>query len=124
MKEKKTAVITFRTNEEIKEALIECAKQNEWSQAKTIEQICKNFLVNPEPFKITIWAKDLLEIAKELKEEGCGGVELSIDLKWDEETETYYKELNAYGLEGGGFGSILFDACARGMTEEEQLDIP
>lgn len=124
METKKTAVITFRTQEEIKEALNECAKQNQWSQAQVVEQICKNFLVNPEPFKITIWAKDLLEMAKELQEEGCGGVELSIDLKWDEKTETYYKELNAYGLEGGGFGSILFNTCAKDLTDEEKLDIP
>ena len=123
MKNKKTAVITFRTHEWVKDQLSECAAQNQWSQAQVVEQICKNFIVNPEPFKIAISAKDFLEMAKQIEDEGCGGVELSIDFMYDEATQTHYKELTAMGLECGGSGSIMFDACARELTEEEIVDI-
>lgn len=124
MKNKKTAVITFRTSEEIKEALNDCATQNQWTQAQVVEQLCKNFLANPEPYKITIWVKDLLNIVKEIEAEGCGAVELSIDPKFDETTQRYYKELNANGLECGGMGCIMFDAYAEEIKESEYADIP
>lgn len=124
MVSKKTAVITFRTNEWVKEALNECAKENKWSQAQVVEQLCKNFFVNPEPFKIKIKASDFLQMAKEIELEGCGGVELSIDLKYDEDNESYHKELNAIGLEAGGLGAIMFDAYAIELTQDEIFEIP
>ena len=41
MKEKKNAVITFRTEEWVKNELQKIADINKWSLAQTIEEICK-----------------------------------------------------------------------------------
>lgn len=124
MKEKKTAVITFRTEEWVKNELQEIANQNNWSQAQVVEQICKNFIANPEPNKILISTKDLTKITEEVEREKCGGAEITINFQWDEENKTYYKELEINGIESGGLGSIGMDTVARELTEEEINDIP
>ena len=124
MKEKKTAVITFRTEEWVKNELQEVANQNNWSQAQVVEQICKNFITNPEPNQIIIKAKDLLKIAKEIEEEKCGGAEITIDFRWDEKTQTYFKELTANGIECGGNGYIAMDTAAKELTNDEISELP
>lgn len=124
MKEKKTAVITFRTEEWLKNDIQEVTNQNNWSQAQVVEQICKNFVTNPEPHQIIIKTEDLLKIAKEFEEEKCGGAELIIEFRWDEESQTYYKELTANGIECSGNGYIAMNTVAKELTEEEILNIP
>lgn len=124
MKEKKTAVITFRTEEWVKEELQEIANQNNWSQAQVVEQLCKNFIANPEPNHIIIKTEDLLKITKELEEEACGGAEIQIDFRWDKTSQTYYKEFTINGLETSGMGCIAMDSVAKEMTEDEIREIP
>lgn len=40
---KKTEVITFRTNEEVKTELDRIAKEKEWSVSQVVEKICKEY---------------------------------------------------------------------------------
>lgn len=40
---KKTEVITFRTNEEIKAELDRIAKEKEWSVSQVVEKICREY---------------------------------------------------------------------------------
>lgn len=41
MKDKKTVVITFRTDEKTKEKLDQMAETREWSISQVVEKICK-----------------------------------------------------------------------------------
>ena len=125
MAEKKNEVITFRTEAWVKEELNKVAEYNKWSIAQTVNQLCLNYLANPKPNQITIKTSDLIKAAIEIRQEGMDkGVEMTIDLRWDEETEAYKKELNFNVLETGGLGMIgSFDSIEE-MTYEEILDIP
>ena len=125
MAEKKNEVITFRTEAWVKEELNKVAEYNQWSIAQTVNQLCMNYLANPKPNQITIKASDLIKAAIEIRQEGMDkGVEITINLRWDEETEEYKKELDFNVLEAGGLGMIgCFDSIEE-MTYEEILDIP
>ena len=125
MKEKKTAVITFRTEEWVKDLLQEAADQNKWSIAQTVNELCIKFVVNPQPETIIVKTKELVNIANELIKKGNEtGTQLRIDISTDENKTEIYKELFFEVLESGGHGCIAdFDAIKE-MTEEEILDIP
>lgn len=43
MAEKKTEVITFRTNTQITKMLDEIGQQKEWSRSKVVEKICQEY---------------------------------------------------------------------------------
>ena len=43
MAEKKTEVITFRTDTQITKMLDEIGKQKEWSKSKVVEKICQEY---------------------------------------------------------------------------------
>lgn len=120
---KKTAVITFRTEEWIKNEIQKYAEANKWSPAQTVEEIIRLFIANPQPNKIIIKASDLIEIAKELEEEGCEGAEVSIDLITSEDETEIYKQLEVGGLITGGLGYISLDKTAIELTEEEIQNI-
>lgn len=125
MKEKKTAVITFRTEEWVKDLLQEAADQNKWSIAQTVNELCKKFVVNPQPETIIVKTKELVRIANELIEEGNEtGTQLRIDISTDENETEIYKELCFEVLESGGHGCITNFDTIKEMTEEEILDIP
>ena len=87
MKEKKTAVITFRTEQWTKEALERIANTNKWSVAQTVNELCKKYAINPRPEQIIIKASDLIKLVNEIKAEGENkAVRLIIDLETDGET--------------------------------------
>lgn len=44
MKEKKTVVITFRTDPRIKEDLDKISREKEWSISQVVEKICREYL--------------------------------------------------------------------------------
>lgn len=123
MKDKKTQVITFRTEEWVKTALEETAEYNKWSLAQTVNQILINYLINPQPGKITIPGKELIKAAKEIRQEGIEkGVEIEIQIKQFEGEEAS-KYLSYTIIECGGLGAIEGDHI-KGMTDEEILNIP
>lgn len=125
MKEKKTAVITFRTEEWVKDLLEEIATQNKWSIAQTVNELCKNFVTNPQPEKITVKTKELLKSTQELILEGEEtGTQITIAINSNEENNEIYKELRFEVLESGGHGCIADFDTIKEMTEEEILDIP
>ncbi len=125
MKDKKNAVITFRTEEWIKEKLIIAAEQNKWSLAQTVEELCKKFIACPQPEHIIIRTQDLINAVEEIKKEGTkGAVELLITLQPNEDETNAEKILIYNVLENGGFGCTTgFDPIVE-MTKEEILDIP
>lgn len=125
MRDKKTAVITFRTEEWIKEALTQQASQNQWSVAQTVNAICRDFAIDPTPGEITIKISDLVKIVEELKEEGIDkAVHLHIDLEPNENETELLKKIEFEVWECGGTGCISgFDPIYE-MTQEEVLDIP
>lgn len=45
---KKTEVITFRTDAEIKEKLSKMAAEKEWSVAQVVDKICKEYFKSTE----------------------------------------------------------------------------
>lgn len=49
---KKTEVITFRTNENIKAELDQIAKEKEWSVSQVVEKICREYFEKKERDKI------------------------------------------------------------------------
>lgn len=125
MTDKKTEVITFRTEPWVKNRLQEIANQNHWTIAQTVNQVCTNFIVEPKPNEITIKSEDFIRAAKEIRQEGTDkGVELRIAVSVDEENQCYYKELIYDIIECGGLGAIGCNSAIREMTENEILDIP
>ena len=125
MKEKKTAVITFRTEEWVKDLLQKAADQNKWSIAQTVNEVCKKFVVNPQPETIIIHTKKLHEIAEELIKEGPEkATQIIIGTEANETNNTIYKTLNFNVLECGGHGCIGNFDSIRELTDEEILDIP
>lgn len=125
MKEKKTAVITFRTEEWVKNLLQKAADQNKWTIAQTVNELCKKFVANPHPETITVRTKDLHRIVGELIEEGEEtGTEINIGIEADEENNTIKKALNFEVIECGGLGRIgAFDSLPD-LTDEEIQEIP
>lgn len=125
MKEKKTAVITFRTEEWVKEILEKAAKENKWSVAQTVNELCKKFVVNPQPETITIRVSDLIAAVEEIKAEGEDkAVKLMIWMETNEDETELIKTLNFDVLECGGHGCISgFDTIYE-LSHEELLDIP
>lgn len=125
MKEKKSEVITFRTEPWVKNQLEQVAMQNQWTIAQTVNQLCMNFLVEPRPNMITVKTEEFVKLAIEARREGLKtGIELSIETVWNKEKENYEKELSATVIESGGLGAINgFDALKE-MTEDEILEIP
>ena len=124
MKEKKNAVITFRTENWIKENLQRAAEDNGWSVAQTVEEVCKKFIANPQPDTITIKLKDLENLITEIKKDNWQAVKIKINLEADEEKMTLYKTLQIIGLESSGWGSCYDFETIKGMSREEILDIP
>lgn len=43
MNEKKTIVITFRTDSKIAKMIDEISEEREWSRSKTVEKICQEY---------------------------------------------------------------------------------
>ena len=88
MPEKKTEVITFRTEEWVKNLLQTAADQNKWSIAQTVNEICKSFVCNPQPDRIVVRTKDLAKLVGEcLRENRESAADIRIDLRQDEETK-------------------------------------
>ena len=125
MAEKKNEVITFRTETWVKDELNKVAKHNKWSTAQVVNQLCLNYLSNPQPNQITVKAEDIIKAAIAIRQEGIEkGVEISIDLVWDEENKTYQKELNFYMIECGGLGQIGGFDSIKEMDYNEISNIP
>lgn len=123
MKEKKTAVITFRTEEWTKEALERIASANKWSVAQTVNELCKKYAINPRPEEIIIKANDLINLANDVKTEGENkAVKLSINIEFD--GEKAYKAIRTEVWECGGYGCIGDFDEIREMTAKEIRDIP
>ncbi len=121
---KKTEVITLRTQEWVKNGIEEAAKQNGWSTAKTTEEIIKNFLINPQPGTITIRVKDLEELLKEAQTENPNGaIELQIEIEENEEENKLEKILSFSTLSAGGLVCYMHDTVFKDLTNEELLDI-
>ena len=94
MADKKSEVITFRTEEWVKNELQKVADHNKWSTAQTANQIIVNYLLNPHPESITISAEDFVKAAVAIRKEGIDkGVEISINLKKEHESEMPHKYL-------------------------------
>lgn len=125
MTDKKTNVITFRTEDWIKEELKEIAELNQWSIAQTVNTICANYLINPYPGEIVIPAKELVKLTKEIEKEGIQkGVVLRIELHNNDDKQTYEKILSTSMLENGGLGQIDGFDEIKGLNDEEIIDIP
>lgn len=125
MKEKKTAVITFRTEEWVKNLLEETAKQNMWSVAQTVHVLCSKFVTNPQPEKITVKLENLINIINELKAEGNEkGVTITIGLETNNNETEVIKTLNFEMIECGGLGHISGFSNIPEMTAEEIQSIP
>ena len=108
MKEKKNAVITFRTEEWVKERLELAAEQNKWSVAQTVNELCKNFVVNPHPEEIIIKASDIIKAAEDIKHENPNGaVKIKIRIEPNEEGTDLIKLIDYEVWECGGLGCIL-----------------
>lgn len=120
MKEKKTAVITFRTEEWVKELLEEVANQNRWTIAQTVNEICKYFVINPNPDEITIETRKLLETLQGISNSfPVSATRLFIEMTPNEEENKFNKTLNFEVLEYGRLGSCMdFDEINE-ITEEE-----
>ena len=119
MKEKKTEVITFRTDKPIKEMLDETAKLNQWSVSQVVAAIVQNWAINPNPTRIVVKTKELLEVIEEIKEDNKEAVEISIDMIEDSETEIEEKCLMFATLECGGRGYCGDYERIREITPEE-----
>ena len=125
MKDKKNAVITFRTEEWIKDQLIIAAEQNKWSLAQTVEELCKKFIACPQPEHIIIKTQDLINAVEEIKKEGTNGaVEFLITLQANEDETDVEKIITYNVLECGGRGCIMGFEPIVEMTKEEILNIP
>ena len=125
MKEKKTAVITFRTEEWIKEALVEAAEQNKWSLAQLVEEVCKKFVVCPHPERITVKTKQLVSVIEEINIEGEEtATEIQIRLQVNKNETDIEKTLSFCVLINGGLGCINDFETLTELTDEELLDIP
>lgn len=120
MKEKKTAVITFRTEEWVKELLEEVANQNRWTIAQTVNEICKYFVLNPNPDEITIDTRKLLESLQEISNSfPVSATRLFIEMTPNEEENKFNKTLNFEVLEYGRLGSCMDFDKINEITEEE-----
>lgn len=125
MAEKKNEVITFRTEEWVKEELQKVADYNKWSVAQTANQIIMNYLINPQPEKITIKAEEFIKAAINIRQEGIQkGVEISIKLDKTDDTETMSKYFTYRVIECGGLGCCDDFEPIKEMTTDEILDIP
>lgn len=125
MKEKKTTVITFRTEDWVKETLQEYAQQNKWSVAQTVETICKNFIADPFANEIIVSLADLIKIVDQLKNEGIDkGVRMYTVLEANEGKLELKKRMEFELLECGGNGCITGFEPIYQLNEEEILDIP
>lgn len=125
MKEKKNAVITFRTEDWIKDQLQLAADKFEWSLAQMVEKICKKYVACPAPEHIIIKTTDLINAVEEIKSENTtGAVEILITLRENEDKTDVEKILTYSILENGGAGCIAdFEAIAE-MKPEEIEEIP
>ena len=125
MADKKTEVITFRTEEWVKNLLQIAADQNKWSIAQTVNEICKKFVCNPQPDRIIVKTKDIARVVGEcLRENKESATEIIIDLQENEDKKELYKELRIRVLESGGLGCIDDFDNIKELSEEELLDIP
>lgn len=125
MEEKKTEVITFRTEKWVKERLEAITKKNKWSLAQLVNQLCMNFLVDPKPNQITVKGEDIIKMAIIVRQEGSEkGVELTINVRANEEETDLIKELTYDMIECGGLGCIAGGDPLKEMTPDEILEIP
>lgn len=125
MPEKKSEVITFRTEEWIKTELQRIADLNKWSVAQTANQIIANYLINPYPGSITISAEELIKAAVNIRKEGINkGVEISINIRKDYASEEVHKFFDYRVIDNGGLGCIDDFEGIKELTEDEILDIP
>ena len=128
-KPKKTEVITFRTDKNVKDTLEEMAEYYQWTIAKVVEQIIINFISDPAPGKITIKTDELYRAYKELKENRNEGVKLEIDIiteneYLDDEETIRYRGMRITGLEAGGLGACSDFDPIKELSYDEILDIP
>ena len=122
---KKTKVITFRTEEWIKDRIDKIASQNKWSPAQTVEEIIKLFIANPHPGIITVKTSDLVNVVKELERENINGAtRLTISIQTNEDETDLEKTLDFDALECGGLGCISGFQTIIEISQEELLNIP
>lgn len=125
MAEKKNEVITFRTGEWVKNELQKIADYNRWSVAQTANQIIINYLLNPHPGSITISAEELIKAAVNIRKEGTNkGVDISINIRKDFDSEEMHKFLDYRILECGGLGYIDDFEGIKELSQEEILNLP
>lgn len=118
MKEKKTELITFRTDKITKMYLEEAAKQNKWTTSQVCEEICKQFTINPQPGQIIINTEELKRIYEELKKDELEACKLEITLELMDEA-TVSKSIEITGLQSGGLGAVMGYEPIYEMTKEE-----
>ena len=125
MKEKKTAVITFRTEQWVKDILETAAEENKWSVAQTVNELCKKFVANPQPEEIIIKTADLIKALDEIKAEGEEtALRLRIDLTVNEDETDICKILTFDIIENAGLGLIEGPKPISEMTREEISQVP
>ena len=125
MSEKKNEVITFRTEEWVKNELQKIADYNKWSVAQTTNQIIVNYLLDPHPGSITISAEELIKAAVNIRKEGINrGVEIKINIRKDFDSEEIHKFLDYKLIECGGLGCIDDFDGIKELSQEEILDLP
>lgn len=125
MSEKKNEVITFRTEEWVKNELQKIADYNKWSVAQTANQIIVNYLLNPHPGSITISAEELIKAAVNIRKEGInGGVEIKINIRKDFDSEEIHKFLDYKLIECGGLECIDDFEGIKELSQEEILNLP
>jgi len=123
-KEKKTQVISFRTDERTKELLEQAADYNRRTIGQLVELICLNWLVDPNPNEIVVKAKDFYERIEEVKAEAKHAIELKIDVEESTDGDEIRKVLYFGSLESGGLGICEdFDPVSE-MTPAEIKEIP
>lgn len=122
MKEKKTEIITFRTDKDTKMYLEEAAQQNKWSTSQVCEEICKQFTINPQPGRIVIKTNELKRIYEELIEDDIEACELDITLEVINENNVS-KIIEITGLQSGGLGAVTGYEPIYEMTKDEIKEI-
>lgn len=124
MKEKKSAVITFRTEEWVKQKLEQYAKEEKRSIAQIAEQACRNIAIDPRPNEIIVKTEELYSKVKEYKEDGTKAIILHFDMVPNDEERVIYKAIHFEGLESGGRIRWQDMDEIEEMTTEEILEIP
>lgn len=121
--DKKTEVITFRTDETTKQILEKESKKRDWTVAQIVNNICKSYIENQNPGSIVLKSKTFFEYVEKLKnDKTIEAIEVNI-YTYEDDNKINKKYFSIDVIRCGGMVCEDNDDSLMEMTQEEIYEI-